>query len=53
MFMFRGRLPATVILSLLKETIKTITEFVMVLLVIMGIVLVLLETVMVPVGLYC
>ncbi len=35
-----------------KKTIETITEFVMALLVIMGIVLVVTETVMAPVGLY-
>ncbi len=35
-----------------KKTIDTITKFVMVLLVIMGLVLVLMETVMDPVGLY-
>ncbi len=35
-----------------KNTIHTITTFVMVLLVIMGLVLVLMETVMDPVGLY-
>ncbi len=40
--------------SMLKKnkTIDTITKFVMVLLVIMGLVLVLMETVMDPVGLY-
>ncbi len=38
--------------TLLKKTIETSTECVMVLLVIMGIVLVLMETVMDPVGLY-
>ncbi len=37
---------------MLKKTIDTITEFVMVLLVIMGLVLVLMETVMDPVGLF-
>ncbi len=37
---------------MLKKTIDTITKSVMVLLVIMGLVLVLMETVMVPVGLY-
>ncbi len=37
---------------LLKKTIDTITKLVMVLLVIMGLVLVLMETVMDPVGLY-
>ncbi len=37
---------------MLKKTIETIIEFVMVLLVIMVIRLVLMETVMVPVGLY-
>ncbi len=35
-----------------KQTIETITDFVMVLLVIVGIVLVLIETEMVPIGLY-
>ncbi len=37
---------------MLKKTIDTITKLVMVLLVIMGLVLVLMETVMDPVGLY-
>ncbi len=35
-----------------KKTIETITEFVMVLIVIMGIVLVLMQAVIVPAGLY-
>ncbi len=39
-------------LLMLKKTIDTITKFVMVLLVIMGLVLVLMETVMDPVGFY-
>ncbi len=51
-FMFRGRLLATAILSQLEKTIETITEFVMVLIVIMGIVLVLMQAVIVPAGLY-
>ncbi len=37
---------------MLKKTIDTITKFVMGLLVIMGLVLVLMETVMDPVGFY-
>ncbi len=41
---------ATSLLKNKKQTIETITEFVMVLLVIMGLVLVLMETVMVLVG---
>ncbi len=41
-----------IICNVEKKTIDTITKFVMVLLVLMGLVLVLMETVMDPVGLY-
>jgi len=50
--MTRPLAPFTGIYNVEKKTIDTIKKFVMVLLVIMGLVLVLLETVMDPVGFY-